>query len=200
MNQLLMFWNIQKAAVKTFVRFAIEISMILESFMNVLESPEGCCEDICKFCFGFVFCFFLSSKTKTRRLHDLFQRGTVLSPRLRLPASTTPRAHTRAHTDQQASKPRKHSAQAGKHTESTQRAQETSSKPATQAQRPSRQAQREHAESTGDRPSRHSVEAIQPTARPATNRAPFLFFVFFCISAPAPQRDTNAKHAKDTPL
>ena len=147
----------------------------------------------------FFFCFFLS-KTKTRRLHDLFQRGTVLSPRLRLPASTTPRAHTRAHTDQQASKPRKHSAQAGKHTESTQRAQETSSKPATQAQRPSRQAQREHAESTGDRPSRHSVEAIQHTARPATNPAPFFVFCVFCLSATSPQRNTNAKHARDTPL
>ena len=38
MNQLLMFWNIQKAAVKTFVRFAIEISMVLESSINELES------------------------------------------------------------------------------------------------------------------------------------------------------------------
>ena len=37
MNQLLMFWNFQKAAVKTFVRFALEISM-------VLESAGGCCE------------------------------------------------------------------------------------------------------------------------------------------------------------
>ena len=48
-----MFWNLQKAAVKTFVRFSIEISMVLESaggwcesIINVLESPEGCCEDI----------------------------------------------------------------------------------------------------------------------------------------------------------
>ena len=52
MNPLLMFWNIQKSAVKTFARFAIEISMVLESAINVLESPEGCCEDICTFCFG----------------------------------------------------------------------------------------------------------------------------------------------------
>ena len=59
MNPLLMFWHIQKAAVKTFARFSIEISMVLgsaggccESIINVLESPEGCCEDICTFCFG----------------------------------------------------------------------------------------------------------------------------------------------------
>ena len=58
MNPLLMFWNIQKAAVKTFARLSIEISMVLESaggccesIINVLESPEGCCEDICTFCF-----------------------------------------------------------------------------------------------------------------------------------------------------
>ena len=50
MNQLLMFWNLQKAAVKTFARFAMEILMVLESSINVLESPEGCCEDICTFC------------------------------------------------------------------------------------------------------------------------------------------------------
>ena len=37
MNPLLMFWNIQKAAVSTFARFSIEISM-------VLESAGGCCE------------------------------------------------------------------------------------------------------------------------------------------------------------
>ena len=37
MNQLLMFWNLQKAAVKTVARFAVEISM-------VLESAGGCCE------------------------------------------------------------------------------------------------------------------------------------------------------------
>ena len=56
MNPLLMFWNLQKAAVKTFVRFSIEIFMVLESaggccesIINVLESSEGCCEDICKF-------------------------------------------------------------------------------------------------------------------------------------------------------
>ena len=54
MNQLLMFWNLQKAAVKTFASFAKEISMVLESaggccesLINVLEFPEGCCEDIC---------------------------------------------------------------------------------------------------------------------------------------------------------
>ena len=52
MNLLLMFWNIQKAAVKTLARFAMEISMVLESSINVLESPEGCCEDICTFCLG----------------------------------------------------------------------------------------------------------------------------------------------------
>ena len=56
MKPLLMFWNLQKAAVKTFARFAEEISMVLESaggccesIINVLESPEGCCEDICTF-------------------------------------------------------------------------------------------------------------------------------------------------------
>ena len=56
MNPLLMFWNIQKAAVNTFARFSIEISMVLESaggcceyISNVLESLEGCCEDICTF-------------------------------------------------------------------------------------------------------------------------------------------------------
>ena len=56
MNPLLMFWNIQKAAVKTFARFYFEISMVLESaggscesIINVLESPKGCREDICTF-------------------------------------------------------------------------------------------------------------------------------------------------------
>ena len=56
MNPLLMFWNIQKAAVTTFARFSIEISMVLESaggccesIINVLEYPEGCCEHICTF-------------------------------------------------------------------------------------------------------------------------------------------------------
>ena len=37
MNPLLMFWNLQKADVKTFARFSNEISM-------VLESAGGCCE------------------------------------------------------------------------------------------------------------------------------------------------------------
>ena len=37
MNQLLMLSNLQKVAVKTFARFSIEISM-------VLESAGGCCE------------------------------------------------------------------------------------------------------------------------------------------------------------
>ena len=56
MNRLLMFWNLQKAAVKTFVRVSIDILMVLESaggccesIINVLESQEGCCEDICTF-------------------------------------------------------------------------------------------------------------------------------------------------------
>ena len=56
MNQLLMFWNLQKDVVKTVARFAYEISMVLESagrcresIINVLEYPEGCGEDICKF-------------------------------------------------------------------------------------------------------------------------------------------------------
>ena len=56
MNPLLMFWHIQKAAVNTFARFSIEISLVLESaggccesIINVLESPEGCCEDLCTF-------------------------------------------------------------------------------------------------------------------------------------------------------
>ena len=59
MNPLLMCWNLQKAAVKTFESFCNEILMVLESaggccesIINVLESPEGCCEDICTFCFG----------------------------------------------------------------------------------------------------------------------------------------------------
>ena len=59
MNPLLMFWNSQKAAVKTFARLSSEISMVLESaggccesIINVLESPEGCCEDISTFCNG----------------------------------------------------------------------------------------------------------------------------------------------------
>ena len=54
MNPLLMFWNSQKAAVNTFARVSIEISMVLESargccesMFNVLESAEGCYEDIC---------------------------------------------------------------------------------------------------------------------------------------------------------
>ena len=53
MNPLLMFWNIQQAAVKTLARFSIKILMVLESaggcceyISNVLESLEGCCEDI----------------------------------------------------------------------------------------------------------------------------------------------------------
>ena len=51
-NPLVMFWNFQKAVVKTFARVAMEISMVLESSINVLESPEGCCEDSCTFCLG----------------------------------------------------------------------------------------------------------------------------------------------------
>ena len=54
MNRLLMFWNLKKAAVKTFVRFSNEILMVLESaggcceaIINVLEYQEGCGEDIC---------------------------------------------------------------------------------------------------------------------------------------------------------
>ena len=39
MNPLLMFWNLQKAAVKTFGRFSIEILM-------ALESAGGSCESI----------------------------------------------------------------------------------------------------------------------------------------------------------
>ena len=56
MNPLLMFWNLQKAAVKTFVRVSIDILMVLESaggccesIINVLEYPEGCGENICTF-------------------------------------------------------------------------------------------------------------------------------------------------------
>ena len=40
------------AALHVAAGFAMEISMVLESAINVLESPEGCCEDICTFCFG----------------------------------------------------------------------------------------------------------------------------------------------------
>ena len=61
-NPLLMFWNLQKAAVKTFARFAMEISMVLESSINVLESPEGCCEDICTFCVGNINGFGINRK------------------------------------------------------------------------------------------------------------------------------------------
>ena len=68
-NQLLMFWKIQKAAVKTFVSFSIEISMVLESagrccesIINVSEYPEGCGEDICKFCFGNINGFGINRK------------------------------------------------------------------------------------------------------------------------------------------
>ena len=56
-HRLLMFWNLKKAAEKTFASFSIEISMVLESsvgccesIINVLEYPEGCGECICK-CF-----------------------------------------------------------------------------------------------------------------------------------------------------
>ena len=56
MNPLLMCSNLQKAAVKTCVRFSIEILMVLESaggccesIINVLEYPEGCGEHICTF-------------------------------------------------------------------------------------------------------------------------------------------------------
>ena len=56
MNTLVMFWNLQKAAVKTFVRFSIEILMVLESagsccesIINVLAYPEGCGEHISRF-------------------------------------------------------------------------------------------------------------------------------------------------------
>ena len=54
MNPLLMFWNSQKAVVKTFARFSIEILMVLESaggccesIINGLEFPQSCSEDIC---------------------------------------------------------------------------------------------------------------------------------------------------------
>ena len=49
MNPLLMFWNIQKAAVKTFARFAMEISMVLESAINVLECPEAAVKTFVRF-------------------------------------------------------------------------------------------------------------------------------------------------------
>ena len=69
MNQLLMFWNIQKAAVKTFASFSIEILMVLESsvgccesIINVLESSEGCCEDSCTFCLGNINGFGISRR------------------------------------------------------------------------------------------------------------------------------------------
>ena len=71
MNPLLMFWHIQKAAVNTFARFSIEISMVLESaggccesIINVLESPESCCEDICTFCLGNINGFGISALRK----------------------------------------------------------------------------------------------------------------------------------------
>ena len=61
-NPLLMFWNLQKAAVKTFARFAMEISMAFESSIDVFESPEGCCEDICTFCLGNINGFGISRR------------------------------------------------------------------------------------------------------------------------------------------
>ena len=69
MNALVMFWNLYKAAVKTFASFSVEISMVLEStggccesIINVLESPEGCCEDICTFCLGNINGFGISRR------------------------------------------------------------------------------------------------------------------------------------------
>ena len=69
MNTLVMFWNLQKAAVKTFVRFSIEILMVLESaggccesIINVLECPEGCCENICSFVNGNINGFGISRR------------------------------------------------------------------------------------------------------------------------------------------
>ena len=69
MNPLLMFWHIQKAAVNTFARFSIEISMVLESaggccesIINVLEYPESCCKDICTFCLGNINGFGISRR------------------------------------------------------------------------------------------------------------------------------------------
>ena len=54
MNPLLMFWNLQKVAVKTFARFITEIAMVLESpgscreaMIDGLDSPGCCCEAIC---------------------------------------------------------------------------------------------------------------------------------------------------------
>ena len=55
MNPLLMFWNLQKVAVKIFVRFSIEIFMVsqasgcCESIIDGLESPGGCREAIAHF-------------------------------------------------------------------------------------------------------------------------------------------------------
>ena len=46
MNPLLMFWNLQKAAVKTFVRFSIDILMVLESPESYLKSQGGCREPV----------------------------------------------------------------------------------------------------------------------------------------------------------
>ena len=84
--------------------------------------------------------------------------------------ASTQKAH-KEHKKPAASQPHKHNAQAGKHRESTQRAQETG--PADTASKPYNLPR-------GPRPTRHR----------------FFFFSF----APAPQRDTNAKHARDTPL
>ena len=49
-----MFWNLQKAAVKTFARFSHETFMVLESpgscreaTIDGLDSPGSCCEAIC---------------------------------------------------------------------------------------------------------------------------------------------------------
>ena len=66
MNPLLMCWYLQKVAVKTFARFVMEILMVLELAINVLESPEGCCEDICTFCLGNINGF--APKSMIRRL------------------------------------------------------------------------------------------------------------------------------------
>ena len=69
MNPLLMFWNLQKGAVKTFVSFSVEILMVLESagsscesIISVLEYPEGCGENICTFFHGNINGFGISRR------------------------------------------------------------------------------------------------------------------------------------------
>ena len=60
MNPLLMFWNIQKAAVKTFARFAMEISMVhlyvlLMKYQWFWNQQESAVNQATLPCHGFIY-------------------------------------------------------------------------------------------------------------------------------------------------